>query len=133
MLQKYFLFHGQYAAKEDERKNAIMKIDRKNALGSGGLKCIPRFCFLHDPLAMWVAVKRKRIEKLLTDTTIYVSTDLGAARGKTFLVEDRPFLFAADEPDGKRPGYDRTRVRFLDPSKGRIPDGFKKDLMNALS
>lgn len=135
MLQKYFLFHGQYAAKEDERKNAIMKIDRKNALGSGGLKCIPRFCFLHDPLAMWVAIKKDRgsIAKLLTDTTIYVSTDLGAARGKTFLVEDRPFLFAADEPDGKRPGHDRTRVRYLDPSKGRIPDGFKEQLKSALS
>jgi pyrimidine-specific ribonucleoside hydrolase len=112
MLQKYFFFHGVHASpvywesqhqeiriklkrdngckrileqsmRDDYRKKVADMYKSKKLGGSSGVKALFRFCYLHDPLAMYV---NYNIDKLVegecfTTRKIKIVQDLGETRG----------------------------------------------------
>lgn len=76
---------------ESFRRKRFEEFREARRLGSGGLKHIPRFCQLHDPLAVYVALNYKRMP--LKPLSVYVSPELGTTRGNIQAVEPRSTFF----------------------------------------
>jgi inosine-uridine nucleoside N-ribohydrolase len=143
MLQKYFYFHTLSARelkmecadyvcnhyKQDkacdfttETYNDIRhKIRKANLIGKSGLKQMPRFCYLHDPLAVWCAIDTRN--DYLEEVYIKIHTDNDEMRGTVIIL---------DAKDSK-PYSQGTRVRYLSPAKveAECIKNFKKSLVDA--
>ena len=100
MLQKYFRFHSLMADysffDKDNGKYILRKMSperrkeiRRKLIVDKGVKKLPRFCYLHDPLAMYFALKDLD-DSYLKASKISVSTDPGETRGMCFDMIARP-------------------------------------------
>lgn len=102
ILRKYGQFHARFCARprsgkqnSDSDQNPIFGIKHfdenafltQRALGKSGLKDLGAFCYLHDPLAMWVALKhqQKDFKNWWSDAQVTVDTSQGAGRGRIIL------------------------------------------------
>jgi len=143
MLQKYFLFHSIMAnpVRYHKRNNKLMADGRfyqripkqeissyredvahhfmeKRLSGSSGLKSLPRFCYLHDPLAIHVAIcKLNKKQDLFSEACIAVSTDSGETRGMCMPVTLRPAPIEALNMNARSTHAEGTTVHYLNPDK----------------
>lgn len=146
MLQKYFNFHA-FGAKilaqdcafnncgdkheflsecvywiQGEYDMITKTIEDSRMSGSSGRKKLPRFCYLHDPLAVWYMIKEN--ENILEEATISVHTGNDDMRG-TVIIEDEKYSLYNKEPFMKG-----TEVSYLSPEKiePSLIKNFKNDL-----
>jgi len=107
LLRKYFLFHSMtYPPPFDPRmapdeaahhvedrgkrranqKQIAMQYRQERLAGSSGLKKLPMWCFLHDPLAVWVAIQRLDEDAidLFEDIPFRMDTSSGEGRGHLY-------------------------------------------------
>lgn len=137
MLQKYFHFHAfsgkplmeecinnecthdkdylsycktlgksEYEAYKDKIKDARM-------IGKSGIKEMPRFCYLHDPLAVYYAIKvdPQKDESCLDNAKVNIHTGDDDMRG-TVIIMDENFSI------GKvKPYINGVKVRYMSPDK----------------
>lgn len=143
MLQKYFYFHALSAKElentcaqfECEHKDGEVckfkevtyedireKIKQANLIGKSGIKQMPRFCYLHDPLAVWYAINSAN--KYREEAYIKIHTDNDEMRGT---------IITLDAKDSK--AYTKgTKVKYLSsPTKVALADvqSFKEMLLKA--
>lgn len=96
------------------RRKKRDEFERARSLGSAGLKKVPRFCQLHDPLAVYTALNSRGmlLKEILTPISVYASPELGGTRGSIRDVEPRLFFFEI-EP-GTPAGRQRERAHLLE-------------------
>lgn len=147
MLQKYFNFHafGAKILAQDcalnqckhtklsqcdndwgNENNIKIKDEIKNSRmsGSSGRKKTPRFCHLHDPLAVWYMINGK--DDILDKAIISIHTGNDDMRG-TVIIEEKKYSLYGGESFTKG-----TEVSYLSPEKinPSIIKNFKNDLYN---
>lgn len=144
MLQKYFLFHtfgAQVLRKKcafyecehaevsccefkDSDEYAKMWNDLKNdrLIGKSGNKKLPRFSYLHDPLAVYFAMRFDH--KLTKNSLITIHTDDDNMRGTVVIIEDKVSM------SGRGTYTKGTKVRYLSPET--VPVSYIKDFKEAL-
>lgn len=165
MLQKYFFFHGVqanpvYWEHEDEdlekqfwgskakkgdrvpnelveeyRKNIAKFYKEKKIGGSSGVKQLPRFCYLHDPLAMYINFNLATLQDLFRKERIRILKDLGEARGMSVAVTTRPRPIEALIDGNTAVHAEGTSVQILCPDvfiNGGIDISFKDALKKAI-
>ncbi len=131
LLRKYFLFHAMNydpiidsAAKvwlddSDQRKKAaetVMAEFRNSRLtGGSGLKKLPRWCFLHDPVALWVALNWDKFEEFMGSEYFRVERGRGEGRGHIYHAEPRRFF----QSTGAETRGDLLKVQVLCRSAGK--------------
>lgn len=147
MLQKYFLFHAfsaqvlkdncsSYSCEheklsccqfKDENNYKKMWENLKNdrLIGKSGRKHLPRFSYLHDPLAVYFAMNFNL--DLTEEATITIHTDDDNMRGSVSIITDKVSMSA-------REAYTRgTKARYLSPNLVKVEyiKDFKKMLHKA--
>lgn len=147
MLQKYFYFHA-FSAKIlcpkcalNECKHRLLskckywargrymgikkQIENSRKSGSSGIKKLPRFCYLHDPLAVWYMMKKDTDMKGITEKrVISIHTGNNEMRG-TVIAEDKKHSLYSRNPFTKG-----KEVSYLSPKKitPELIKEFKKEL-----
>jgi inosine-uridine nucleoside N-ribohydrolase len=122
-LRKYGLFHARYCMRpQDQRKRPLFgvgKLDEDRYLsdrvvGKNGQKHLGPFCYLHDPLAVWVALQRQSPGFFSWWADGYVTMDIshGASRGQ-FIQHSKERL----EQTPSRATLLGTHVRWLKPER----------------
>lgn len=163
ILQKYFAFHSRAArvssiclGKERETagracephtplarvtfmtdeyyKKRQEELRWRQRLNLSASKVLPRFCHLHDPLAVWVTARMQRdatvAPRLFKTVRVVASGVTDALRGLVVTEDDE----AAHSPAlVSKPWCPGTRVHFLDPEKFTLGDyaDFLADLFRA--
>lgn len=149
MLQKYFQFHvygAQVIAdikdtyeealrteklssllfkKDDDYKTIWKKVRDARMRGKSGNKLLPRFSYLHDPLAVYFTMNYDLT--LTEDAPIAIHTGDDSMRGSVIIVDEKVSL-------STRPAYTKgTKVRYLTPDKVllRYAAEFKRTLQDA--
>jgi inosine-uridine nucleoside N-ribohydrolase len=120
-LRKYGVFHARNCLRPDEEKFGLQKLDQEKYLkarvrGKIGLKELGPFCYLHDPLAMWVALERRGVgfEKWWAEARVTMDITPGPGRGQLILEQDKDAKGLAS-----RTGSTGTEVRWLSPERFR--------------
>jgi inosine-uridine nucleoside N-ribohydrolase len=124
ILRKYGQFHARFCLRSRNTDGVapafgIAELDKHKymiarALGKSGQKESGAFCYLHDPLAMWIALNKDhaQFEAWWKDDHITVDTSTGTGRGR-FIVH--PQEKKQDSPS--RIPVLGTEVKWLDPDK----------------
>jgi inosine-uridine nucleoside N-ribohydrolase len=150
MLQKYFRFHsfserglvndcakGTCSHSHSQlsqceylnRRDITEKIKKERYIGKSGNKHLPEFCYLHDPLAVYLAVidGASGLQNGLEEARISIHTNDDEMRGSLYQI-DRKVSYST------RDSYtDGTMVKFLSPNEVKPGDlkNFRKDLLSA--
>lgn len=118
-LRKYGVFHARNCVRPAGMKFGLRSWDQTEYLkarvsGESGLKQLGSFCYLHDPLAMWVALNRKtkRFDGWWGDATVSMDITPGPGRGQLILEQDK-----RSQGVVSRVGTTGTKVRWLDPKR----------------
>ena len=122
-LRKYGLFHARYCRRPRGKKQSPLYgvedfIEEKyldaRAQGKSGLKDLHPFCYLHDPLAVWVALEltKKKPPAIWLEAFISVDIEPGPNRGRILIHRERLKL---DNPS-RLPTLG-TKVNWLAPIK----------------
>ena len=94
-LQQYGEFHAFHCKRPAEAKAfGIKEFDEEayvNSLlgGSLGVSKLNKFCFLHDPLAMWALLRWEDARPFWADATIRVDAGRGDSRGRIISCEPK--------------------------------------------
>lgn len=133
MLRKYGLFHARFC-KRPSAKGQFGIIDygevdyrTQRALGKSGLKKLGAFCYLHDPLAMWVALKSRKdgIQDWWSEEHVSVDTSQGAGRGRIVIHSSGKY---GDGPS-QLPTLG-TKVKWLDPHPKKFTPELRKKFVD---
>lgn len=118
-LRKYGVFHAKNCLRPEELEFGLSALDQKEYLkarvqGESGLKQLGPFCFLHDPLALWVTLNRtdSKFDNWWKDATVFMDITPGPGRGQLIMEQDKKNLNVAS-----RVGATGTRVRWLRPGE----------------
>jgi inosine-uridine nucleoside N-ribohydrolase len=128
-LRKYGVFHARNCLRPGHGEYGLQELNPMEYLkarvrGESGLKQLGSFCFLHDPLAMWVALELERsgikTKRWWDDATVVMDITPGPGRGQLILEQDKKHQNVAS-----RVGATGTRVRWLSPRKFKRPQRLK--------
>jgi len=121
-LQKYGLFHSRSCKRPRNKKGLAFGIEEfkvrayleERVAGKNGLKPLGAFCYLHDPLAMWIALNhgRKGFGQWWSDAQVAMDISHGVGRGRLI---QHSMDKAQDGPS--RAWVLGTKVKWLDPKK----------------
>jgi inosine-uridine nucleoside N-ribohydrolase len=122
-LRKYGAFHSRNCARpvgsEGNTAFEIAGLNEKayleeRVIGESGLTHLGAFCYLHDPLAMWMALHREDPEFGKWWSVAYVDIDLTHGRGRGQMIQ-HDFKKVTATPS--RSGPLGTKVLWLDPKE----------------
>ncbi len=121
-LRKYGLFHSRSCIRPRDKNGLVFDIKEfevrpyleERVAGKTGLTHLGSFCYLHDPLAMWVALNHRRrgFDRWWSDAQVAMDISPGVGRGR-FIRHSMEKL--QDGPS--RASILGTKVKWLDPKK----------------
>lgn len=118
-LRKYGIFHARNCVRPRDTQLGLQPLNKSEYLkarvaGESGLKELGAFCYLHDPLAMWVTLKRKDndFENWWSEATIRMDITPGPGRGQLILEQDK-----REQGVVSQVGTTGTKVRWLSPER----------------